>query len=75
MVLNNTRVLFQIGEGYAAIQRGGGRPVVGDGDSLMTFSAGSETTLSNKYNIQICNGFWTIQVHLILKTGHGIYFF
>jgi len=43
MVLNHTRVLFQIGEGYAAIQRGGGRPVVGDRGSLMTYSAGSET--------------------------------
>ncbi len=46
MVLNHTRVLFQIGEGYAAIQRGGGRPAVGGGGSLMTYSAGSETTLS-----------------------------
>jgi hypothetical protein len=29
-----------MGEGYVAIQRGGGLPVVGDGGSLMTHSAG-----------------------------------
>jgi hypothetical protein len=33
-----------MGEGYAAIQRGGGLPVVGGGGSLMTHSAGSVTT-------------------------------
>jgi hypothetical protein len=33
-------------KGYAAIQRGGGLPVVGGGGSLMTHSAGSVTTLS-----------------------------
>jgi hypothetical protein len=33
-----------MGEGYAAIQRGGGLPVVGDGDRRMTHSAGSVTT-------------------------------
>ncbi len=32
-----------MGEGYAAIQRGGGLPVVGGGGSLMTHSAGSAT--------------------------------
>ncbi len=35
-----------MGEGYAAIHRGGGLPVVGGGDSLMTHSAGSVTTQS-----------------------------
>jgi hypothetical protein len=34
-------------EGYAAIQRGGGLPVVGGGGSLMTHSAGSVTTTQN----------------------------
>ncbi len=28
---NHTKVLFQMGEGYAAIHRGGGLPVVGGG--------------------------------------------
>jgi hypothetical protein len=36
-------VLFKIGEGYAAIQRGGWLPVVGGGGSLMTHNAGSVT--------------------------------
>jgi hypothetical protein len=40
---NHTRVLFQMGEGYAAIQWGG-LPVVGGGGSLMTRSAGYVTT-------------------------------
>ncbi len=35
-----------MGEGYAAIHRGGGLPVVGGGGSLMTHSAGSVTTQS-----------------------------
>ncbi len=40
-------VSFQMGEGYAAIQGGGGGlPVVGDGGSLMSHSAGSVTTQS-----------------------------
>jgi hypothetical protein len=34
-----------MGEGYAAIHRGG-LPVVGGGDSLITHSAGSVTTKS-----------------------------
>jgi hypothetical protein len=33
-----------MGEGYAAIQRGGGLPVVVGGGSLMTHSPGSVTT-------------------------------
>jgi hypothetical protein len=33
-------------EGYAAIQSGGGLPIVGDGGSLMTHSADSVTTVS-----------------------------
>ncbi len=33
-----------MGEGFAAIQIGGGLPVMGDGCSLMTHSAGSVTT-------------------------------
>ncbi len=33
-----------MGEGYAAIQRGGGLPVEGGGGSLMTHSAGWATT-------------------------------
>jgi hypothetical protein len=32
-----------MGEGYAAIQRGAGLPVVGGGGSLMTYSAGFVT--------------------------------
>ncbi len=52
-----------MGEGYAAIHRGTGLPVVGGGGSLMTHSAGSVTTL-------ICDGFLTIQVHRIFKTCH-----
>jgi hypothetical protein len=43
---NRTKVLFQIGEGYAAIQKGGGLPVWGGGGSLMTHSAGSVTNQS-----------------------------
>jgi hypothetical protein len=35
-----------MGEGYAARHRGRGLPVVGDGGSLMTHSAGSVTTQS-----------------------------
>jgi hypothetical protein len=35
-----------MGEGYGAIHRGGGLPVVGVGGSLMTHSAGSVTTQS-----------------------------
>jgi hypothetical protein len=35
-----------MGDGYAAIQRGGGLPVVGGGNSQMTHSAGSITTQS-----------------------------
>ncbi len=35
-----------MGEGYAAIHRGGGLPVTGGGGSLMTHSAGSVTTQS-----------------------------
>jgi hypothetical protein len=35
-----------MGEGYAAIHRGGGLPVMGGGGSLMTHSAGSVTTQS-----------------------------
>ncbi len=39
-----------MGEGYAAIQRGGGLPVVGGGGSLMTHSAGSVTqSIALKY--------------------------
>ncbi len=37
-----------MGEGYAAIQREGGLPVVGGGGSLMTLSTGSVTTQSIK---------------------------
>jgi hypothetical protein len=34
MLFNHTKVIFQMGEGYAAIHRGGGLPVVGgDGQS------------------------------------------
>ncbi len=35
-----------MGEGYAAIEMGGGLPVVGGGGCLMTHSAGSVTTQS-----------------------------
>jgi hypothetical protein len=35
-----------MGEGYAAIHRGVGLPVVGDEDSLINHSAGSVTTQS-----------------------------
>ncbi len=35
-----------MGEGYAAIHRGGGLPVVGGGGRLTTHSAGSVTTQS-----------------------------
>jgi hypothetical protein len=38
-----------MGEGYSAIQRGRGLPVVGGGGSLMTHSDGSVTTQSIKY--------------------------
>jgi hypothetical protein len=57
-----------MGEGNAAIQSGGGLPLVGGGGSVMTHSY---CWLWNhfKYSIQICDGFWTIQEHLIFKTG------
>ena len=42
---------------------GGGLPVVGVGGSVMTHTAG----------IQICDGFLTIQEHLIFKTGDGLF--
>jgi hypothetical protein len=35
-----------MGEGYAAIHRGGGLPAVGDGGCLMTHGAGSVTIQS-----------------------------
>ena len=38
-----------MGEGYAAIHRGGGLPVVGGGGSLMTHSAGSVTTQRKEF--------------------------
>ncbi len=38
-----------MGEGSAAIQRGGGLPVVGSGDSLMNHSADSVTTQSKAF--------------------------
>ncbi len=44
-------------------REGGGLPLVGGVGSLMTNSAGSVTSQS----IQICDGFWIIQVHLIFK--------
>ncbi len=43
VIFNHTIVLFQMGEGCAAIQMGGGLPSVGGGGSLMTQSAGSFT--------------------------------
>ncbi len=41
-----TRVLFQMGEGSAAIQSREGLPVVGGGGSVMTHTAGSVATQS-----------------------------
>ncbi len=38
-----------MGEGKAAIQRGGGLPVVGGGGSVMTHTAGSVTTQSIEF--------------------------
>ncbi len=59
-----------MGEGYAAKQRWGGLPVVGGGGgSLMTHSAVFVT--SQSIAKKICDGFLTIQVLLIFKTGHG----
>ncbi len=51
---NHTKVIFQMGEGYAAIHRGGGLPVVGLGKS-----DDSLCWLCNhlKYSIQIGDGF------------------
>jgi hypothetical protein len=44
-----------MGDGYAAVQRGGGLPVVGGGGSVMTHTAGSVTTqsIAFKYVIYI----------------------
>jgi hypothetical protein len=52
-----------MGEGYAAIQRGGGGrlPIVGGGSSLMTHSAGYVITQRKAFKY----------VYLIFKTGHG----
>jgi hypothetical protein len=47
--VNHTRVLFQMGEGYAAIQRGGRAACSGGGGSLMTHSAGSLTTQRKEF--------------------------
>jgi len=44
-----------MGEGYAAIQKGGGLPVVGVGGNLMTHSAGYVTTQRKAF--QIGDGF------------------
>jgi hypothetical protein len=49
-------------------REGGGLPIVGGGGSLMTHSAGFVTP---KGKHSVCDGFGTIQVHLIFKTGHG----
>ena len=38
-----------MGEGYAAIHRGGGLPVVGGGGSVVTHTAGSVTTQSKAF--------------------------
>jgi hypothetical protein len=45
-LFNHTKVLFQMGEGYAAIHRGGGLPIVGGGGQSDSHSAGSITTQS-----------------------------
>ncbi len=61
----HTKVLFQMGEGYAAIHRGGGLPVVGDGGSQMTHSAGSVTTqrIALKYVMASEPGHGRIAIH------------
>ncbi len=51
-----------MGDGYAAIQRGGRAACSGGWGILMTHTP--------QDSIQICDGFWTIQVHLVFKTGH-----
>ncbi len=56
MVIYHTKVLFQMGEGYAAIPRGEGElPAVGGGGSLMTH--GAWLCNHSKYSTQICDGF------------------
>ncbi len=59
-----------MGEGNAAIHSGGRAACSGGVGSVMT---DSYCWLCNhsKYTIQICDGFWTLQEHLIFKTGDG----
>jgi hypothetical protein len=56
-----------MGEGNAAIQCGGGLPIVGGwgkcDDCWLCYHS--------KYSIQICDGFLTIQEYLVFKTGDG----
>ncbi len=44
-----------MGEGNAAIQSGGGLPVVGGGGSVMTHTAGSVTTQSKAFTCVIAS--------------------
>ncbi len=50
-ILNYSKVLIQMNEGYAAIQSGGGLPVEGGWVTLMTHGAGSVTTQSIALNM------------------------
>ncbi len=47
-------------------------PLMGGWGSLITHRAEPVTTQS--LSLQICDCFWTIHVHLIFKTGHGIHY-
>ncbi len=74
-----------MGEGYVAIQMGGGLPVMGCGGSLMTHSNGSATTQSIAFKYvmasepyryiwyleQVMAGLQYIKIYLFLNT-HSI---
>jgi len=71
-----------MGEGYAAIHRGGGLPVVGGGGSVVTHTAGSVTTQSIAFKYvmafkpyrttwylkQVMAGLPYIQIYFFLNT-------
>jgi hypothetical protein len=61
------------GEANTATQNVGGLSVVGGGRSLGHNIARSACSLNTASRFQIYDGLINIQIHLLLKTGHGRY--